>query len=166
MQSTLRSLVIAGIAIALARPSWVTTTSKVATIALVDVSDSISDKQLAAAKQYVDELDKAKGDGSFQVIAFAEKPVVVKKPDRKAVSSAIERHANGGAGTDIQAAMQLAYGMFPQGYHRTSRWVISDGNQTQGDVSIESVSRRKSSASKCRGRRSRRTRRPRSASSA
>ncbi|HEX4450001.1 MAG TPA: VWA domain-containing protein [Kofleriaceae bacterium] len=137
VQSTLRSLVIAGIALALARPSWVTTTSKVATIALVDVSDSISDKQLAAAKQYVDELDKAKGDGSFQVIAFAEKPIVVKKPDGKAVSSAIERHANGGAGTDIQAAMQLAYGMFPQGYLPHIA-IISDGNQTQGDVSIES----------------------------
>ena len=48
--STLRSLVIAGIAIALARPSWITEQSKLATIVLVDVSDSVSDKQLAAAK--------------------------------------------------------------------------------------------------------------------
>ena len=43
----------------------------------------------AAVVGHVDALDQAKGDGSLQVIAFAEKPVVVKKPDRKAVSSAI-----------------------------------------------------------------------------
>jgi len=48
VQATLRSLVIAGIAVALARPSWITETNKVSTIVLVDVSDSVSDKQLDA----------------------------------------------------------------------------------------------------------------------
>src|SRR5215475_11786355 len=59
LQASLRSLVIAGIAIALARPSWVTEQSKVSTIALVDVSDSVSDKQLAAARAYVDQIAAA-----------------------------------------------------------------------------------------------------------
>ncbi len=133
VQATLRSLVIAGIAVALARPSRVTQTSKVSTIVLVDVSDSISDKQLAASKNYVDELAKAKGDGNLQVITFAEKPTVVRGDN---VSSAIARHANGGAGTDTQGAMQLAYGLFPQGFvpHLV---VISDGNQTEGDIAVE-----------------------------
>jgi Ca-activated chloride channel family protein len=135
VQATLRSLVIAGIAIALARPSRVTQTSKVSTIVLVDVSDSISDKQLAASKHFVDELAGTKGDGNLQVITFAEQPTVV-RATAGGLSAAIQRHANGGAGTDTQSAMQLAYGLFPQGFvpHLV---VISDGNQTEGDIAVE-----------------------------
>ncbi len=136
VQATLRGLVIAGVAIALARPSWITQTNKVSTIVLVDVSDSISDKQLDAARHYVDELEKDQGDGNLQLVTFAEKPTAVRRPDSKALSSAIARHAGAGAGTDVQAAMQLAYGLYPDGY--VPRMVIiSDGNQTQGDLAIE-----------------------------
>ncbi len=135
-QATLRSLVIAGIAIALARPSWITEQNKVAAIALVDVSDSVSDKQLAAARGYVDQLAAASGDGNLQLITFAEQPIAVRKVDGKPLSAGIARHPGGGAGTDTQAAMQLAYGMYPDGY--VPRMVIvSDGNQTQGDVAVE-----------------------------
>src|SRR3954463_14910889 len=77
VQATLRSLVVIGVAIALARPSWITEQSKVSTVVLVDVSDSVSDKQLDAAKKYVDELAAAEGDGNLQLITFAEKPTVV-----------------------------------------------------------------------------------------
>ncbi len=138
-QSTLRSLVVAGFAIALARPSWVTQTSKVATIALVDVSDSISDKQLAAAKAYVDQLDAdaAKHDGTLQLVTFAEKPLAIHRDDATAKpSDGVKRHVGAGAGTDVQAAMQLAYGMFPDGF--LPRMVmITDGNQTAGDMAVE-----------------------------
>jgi Ca-activated chloride channel family protein len=136
VQATLRSLVITGIALALARPSWITQTSKVATIALVDVSDSVSDKQLAAAKQYVDDLEASEGTGKLQVVTLAEKPTAVRKEDGKPLSASIVRHANAGAGTDIQAAMQLAYGLYPDGY-LPRMVIISDGNQTQGDVAVE-----------------------------
>ncbi len=137
LQSTLRSLVIAALAIAAARPSWITDTSKVATVVLVDVSDSVSDKQLDAAKKYVDELQAAKGDGNLQVVTFAEKPQVARPKDGSKLSSGITRHTNGGAGTDAQAAMQLAYGLYPDGF--LSRMVlITDGNQTQGDLAVES----------------------------
>jgi len=135
-QATLRSLVIAGIAIALARPSWITEQSKVATIVLVDVSDSVSDKQLAAARGYVDQLAAASGEGNLQLITFAEQPIAVRKADGKPLSAGIARHPGGGAGTDTQAAMQLGYGMYPDGY--VPRMVIvSDGNQTQGDIAVE-----------------------------
>jgi Ca-activated chloride channel homolog len=136
VQATLRSLVVAGLALALARPSWITRTSKLATIALVDVSDSISDHQLAQAKQYVDELEHAQGDGSLQLVTFAEKPRVVRKQDGKPLSASIARHPNGGAGTDIQAAMQLAYGIYPDG-HLPRMVILTDGNQTEGDVAVE-----------------------------
>ncbi len=136
LQSTLRSLVIAAVAIAMARPSWITHDDKVATVVLVDVSDSVSDKQLAAARTYVDELDKSKGDGSLQVITFAEKPRVVHADDGKLDTAKIARHTGADAGTDVQAAMQLAYGLYPEG-HSSRMVILTDGNQTAGDLAIE-----------------------------
>jgi len=137
LQASLRSLVIAGVAIALARPSWITHDDKLATVVLVDVSDSVSDKQLAAARTYVEQLDKAKGDGSLQVITFAEKPTVVRGGGEGTFdTSKIVRHSGGGAGTDVQAAMQLAYGLYPEG-HLPRMVIVSDGNQTLGDLAIE-----------------------------
>jgi len=136
VQATLRSLVIVALAVAASRPSWVTETSKVSTIVLVDVSDSISDKQLDAARRYVDELEKGIPEGDSRAVTLAGRPKVCGPPDGKARSTGIARHQSGGAGTDTQAAMQLAYGLYPDGY--LSRMVIvSDGNQTQGDLAIE-----------------------------
>ncbi|HEU0037322.1 MAG TPA: VWA domain-containing protein [Kofleriaceae bacterium] len=135
LQATLRSLVVAGFAIALARPSWITEQSKVSTVVLVDVSDSVSDRQLDAAKQYVDSLEQAKGDGNLQLITFAERPMVA-RVDSGPLSAAIKRHAGAGAGTDTQAAMQLAYGLYPDGY-LPRMVIVSDGNQTVGDVAVE-----------------------------
>ena len=86
-QATLRSLVIAGIAVALARPSWITEQSKVSTLVLVDVSDSVSDKQLDAARAYVDSIETAAGEGNLQLVTFAEKPLAVRKPEGKPLSS-------------------------------------------------------------------------------
>ena len=57
VQSSFRSLVLAGIAIALARPAWMTSDDKVATVVLADVSESVSDKQLAATSAYIAQLD-------------------------------------------------------------------------------------------------------------
>src|SRR5205814_3623646 len=91
---------------------------------------------LAAAKQYVDQLEDSEGSGNLQLITFAEKPRVVRKPDSDRLSAAVGRHAGGSAGTDIQAAMQLAYGIYPSGYVQRMV-IISDGNQTQGDAAVE-----------------------------
>ncbi len=151
VQSTVRSLVVAGIAVALARPSWVTRDSKVATVALIDVSDSVSDAQLEAARTYLSQLAKAKGEGSLQVITFAEKPRVERADGAAyplarhralgaatdATGKAAKAATTGGAGTDIQSAMQLGYGLYPDGY-LPRMVVISDGNQTTGDIAVES----------------------------
>ncbi|MEZ4400527.1 MAG: VWA domain-containing protein [Kofleriaceae bacterium] len=137
VQATVRTLVVAVAALALARPTWVTRDSKVATVVLVDVSASVSDAQLAAARRYVDDLEAAKGDGWITVVTFAEKPLVAARTDGH---FQIARHttgaAKGSAGTDVQAAIQLGYGLFPAG--RLPRMVVvSDGNQTRGDVVTE-----------------------------
>jgi Ca-activated chloride channel homolog len=136
LQSSLRSLVVIGVALALARPTWITEQSKVSTVVLVDVSDSVSDKQLDAARRYVDQLQAATGDGNLQLVTFAEKPKVVRAEDDKTLSQSIARHGGAGAGTDTQAAMQLAYGLYPDGY-LPRMVIVSDGNQTVGDVAIE-----------------------------
>ncbi len=133
-QAGLRSLVFIGIAVALARPAWTTTDDKVATVVLVDVSDSVSDKQLDAARGYVADLAKARGENDkLFLVSFAERPQVIRGADPQAIA----RHPGAGAGTDIQAAVQLAYGLFPTGY-LPRMIVVSDGNQTRGDVFVES----------------------------
>ncbi|MEZ4368988.1 MAG: VWA domain-containing protein [Kofleriaceae bacterium] len=145
VQATLRTLVIAAIGVALARPSWVTRDSKVATVALVDVSDSVSEPQLAAARRFLGELAAARGEGSLQVVTFAEKPRVERAEGgtyplarHQAAPGAGGKAASAaGAGTDIQAAMQLAYGLYPDG-HLPRMVILSDGNQTTGDVAVES----------------------------
>ena len=133
LQSVLRSLVIAAIALALARPSWITRDDRIATVLVVDVSDSVSDPQLEAARRYVEAMAAARGEGDLQVVTFAEKPRVVRS---ESGTFAITRHAKAGAGTDIQAAMQLAYGLYPDG-HLPRLVIVSDGNQTAGDVLTE-----------------------------
>jgi Ca-activated chloride channel homolog len=133
VQSAVRSLLIAGIAVALARPAWTTRDDKVATVALVDVSESVSDRQLEAARKYVDELRAARGpDDRLYVVTFAERPRLV----RDGASDSIGRHPGAGQGTDIQSAIQLGYGLYPPGY-LPRMVIISDGNQTGGDLLSE-----------------------------
>jgi Ca-activated chloride channel family protein len=132
--TTVRSLLVVGLAIALARPVWTTSDDKVATVVLVDVSASIPDEQIAEARRYVESFEKAKRDqDKLYVITLAERPRVV----RIAQGEKIERHDKEGAGTNLQAAMQLAYGLYPDG-HMPRMVLVSDGNQTAGDVLVES----------------------------
>jgi Ca-activated chloride channel homolog len=131
----LRSVVVLGAAIALARPVWTTTDDRVATAVLVDVSDSISDGQLDAARRYVEELQAAKRETDrLLVVSFADKPRAVRLEEGETIERPPE--GAGRAGTDIQAAVQLAYGLFPDG-HLPRVVVVSDGNQTRGDLTQE-----------------------------
>lgn len=134
LATVIRSALIVGLATALARPVWTTVDDKVATVVVVDVSASIPDEQLEEARRYVEAFDKARRqDDRLYVITFAERPRVV----RMGAGEKIERHDKEGAGSNIQAAMQLAYGLYPDGY--VPRMVlVTDGNQTSGDVLVES----------------------------
>src|SRR5262249_48383416 len=79
-------------------------------------------------------LAQQEGDGNLQLVTFAEKPTVRRKSDGP-LSASIVRHAGGGAGTDTQAAMQLAYGLYPDGY-LPRMVIVSGGNQTVGDGAL------------------------------
>ena len=132
--TAVRSVLIAGLAVALARPVWTTRDDKVATVLLVDVSASMTDQQLERSRAYIEEYRKAKrDDDKLYLVSFAERPRVVRMDD----GEELERHKDGAAGTNIQAAMQLAYGLYPDG-HLPRLVIVSDGNQTAGDVLVES----------------------------
>jgi Ca-activated chloride channel homolog len=132
--TVVRSVLVVGLATALARPVWTNVDDKVATVVVVDVSLSIPDAQLEEARRYLEAFDKARRpDDRLYVITFAERPRVVRLDD----GETIQRHDKEGAGSNIQAAMQLAYGLYPDGY--LPRMVlVTDGNQTAGDVLVES----------------------------
>jgi Ca-activated chloride channel family protein len=133
------------IALGLSRLARTATTEKVCTVYLIDVSDSITDEAIGDARAYVANAwkDKPK-DAIVKVVTFARRPRLVepdeKKPDDPPV---IDRHldASGkrgelGAGTNLQAALQLAYGLFQPGYLKRAV-LLSDGVQTDGDVLAE-----------------------------
>ncbi len=136
----LRAALVAALALALARPARTTESAKVSTVFLVDVSESVTDAALADARAIVDAAWRARGDHDVQLVAFARHPRVVPLDAEAASIPPITRpaaHAAGamdpGAGTDLEAALQLAYGLFPPGHLRRAV-LLSDGVQTEGDA--------------------------------
>jgi Ca-activated chloride channel family protein len=137
LQATMRTLVIAAAAIALARPTWVTRDSKVATVVLVDVSESVSDKQLgrrgATSTSWRSRQGRRLDQGGDLRREAAGRGAQGGAGSSRATPPA---PAKGGAGTDVQAAIQLAYGLYPPG-HLPRMMVVTDGNQTRGDLVSE-----------------------------
>ncbi|MSP63478.1 MAG: VWA domain-containing protein, partial [Myxococcales bacterium] len=140
-----RSLLVASLALALARPSVSAERRTVCTVALVDASDSVSERQLADAIAFVDELRRTQGEHQLHLVAFAGRPRVVPlpppgtplPPDLARSLRPISWGAKGDA-SDLQAALQLAYGLYPPGVIRRAV-LLSDGNQTQGDLLAEAA---------------------------
>ena len=139
----LRSLLITALALALARPARTSESSLVSTVLLVDVSESVTDESLGDARAIVQAAWQARGENDVRLVAFARHPRVVPIDDDIEAIPAISRHASAagavesaGAGTDLEAALQLAYGLFPPGHLRRAV-LVSDGAQTEGDLLAE-----------------------------
>jgi Mg-chelatase subunit ChlD len=140
--------------LALARPVRSANSDKIAVVYVVDVSDSVSDEAIADAQKFLeDAFAKKRKDDVVKVVTFAVRPRLVETTvleDGTAKAPKIERHVpppdappgpDGkperlGAGSNLQAALQLAYGLYPPGYLRRAV-LISDGVQTDGDVLAE-----------------------------
>lgn len=140
----LRTAFVVLLAIGLGRVAKTAYSTKVCTVHVVDVSESIPDEALADAQAAIDKAWNERGEGEIRVITFAVRPRVIgasDPADKQASPPKIERHdAAGerihGAGSNVQAALQLAYGLYPQGYLK--RVVLySDGVQTAGDALAE-----------------------------
>ncbi|HXN33082.1 MAG TPA: VWA domain-containing protein [Polyangiaceae bacterium] len=135
----LRVAFVAVLALGLARLARSATTQKVCTVYLVDVSDSVADAALDDARAEVQKgLDAKLGNDLVRLVTFAKRPRVVPVDDGgKVIAPRIERHGQGlGTATDIASALQLAYGLYPEGYLRRAV-ILSDGVQTDGDLLAE-----------------------------
>lgn len=134
----LRSAILLVLILALARPSISAFEQRICSVFVVDVSDSISDDQLRHAHKVVQDAWQGRGENDVRLITFATSPQVVELPDGAAAVPPLGRHqrTRGGQESDIQAAIQHAYGLFPAG--RLPRIVlISDGNETRGSLQEE-----------------------------
>jgi uncharacterized membrane protein len=164
LQSTLRTLVLAGLALALARPAIRRDASQISAVALVDVSDSISDRNLAEERRLIGALEQAiarrpLGRGiPLRVVCFATSPEEIASATTGAgadvrANPAVDSNGNvnanakvnaiarfsapdAGAGTDIALALGLGAGLFdPAGIPRLL--ILSDGEATSGDALAE-----------------------------
>ncbi|MBI5482427.1 MAG: VWA domain-containing protein, partial [Deltaproteobacteria bacterium] len=135
LSAAVRSLVVVGLALALARPALTRYDTRTVTVYLVDVSDSVGDGQLAAARGQVERAVRERGEHVVRLITFARRPRVVDIPERGPVPP-LARHAGAGDATDLAAAVRLAYGLFDE--DRLRRIVVlSDGAETDGDLVAE-----------------------------
>ncbi|MEM9194594.1 MAG: VWA domain-containing protein, partial [Myxococcota bacterium] len=134
----LRGLLIATLTLALARLSRTTEATKVSTIFLVDVSDSVTDEGLEEARRHVTAAYEAKGENDVQLVTFAKDARVVSISEGVTAIEGLARPEDPDSltGSNLQAALQLAYGLFPPGHLRRVV-LISDGGQTEGDLLAE-----------------------------
>lgn len=153
----LRIAFVVLLALGLSRLARTATTQKIATVYLVDVSESVPDAALEDARAEITKaLVEKPEDAIVRVVTFAKRPRVVPLEDGAKTAPLLERHdiapsedastktasrdrpvrSGLGAATDIASAMQLAYGLFPSGYLRHAV-VLSDGVQTDGDILAE-----------------------------
>ena len=135
----LRTALAATLALAVARLARTTDATRISTVFLVDVSDSVTDEALADAREAVQEAWDARGENDVQLVTFARGARAVALPRDLEEVPALERHAepaDAGRGSNLQAALQLTYGLFPPGHLRRVV-LISDGGQTEGDLLAE-----------------------------
>jgi len=140
LSTAMRALVVLLLGGALARPSTIVEEKRVATVLLVDVSDSIVDAQLDKARAFIAEARAARrGDDVLRLVTFARRPRLAELPDDdKAPVPPIAalRHAGEGDGSDLAAALRLAYALYPPGTIRRAV-LLTDGNETEGSVAAE-----------------------------
>lgn len=134
LSAIVRSLLIAAVAIALARPASPWHSSRVSAVFLVDASDSVSDDQLEASRRFVEEARRHAAAGEAHLVTFARRPRVVALGDQPLAP--IERHAGAGDATNVEAAMQLGTALFAPATLRRLV-LLSDGRETEGATIAE-----------------------------
>jgi Ca-activated chloride channel homolog len=145
----LRGSLLVLLALALARPFTTHHSSEVASAFLVDVSDSVSDEAINNALTSIrGHLEQAPADAEVSLISFAARPEIHSLPTTPRAASqvlpSVEVLRGGTAGaakrdgtaTNIQAALQLAYGVLPSSKLRRVL-IYSDGAETIGDIAAE-----------------------------
>ncbi len=152
LQLFMRSLLLLAISLALAQPALLGERHKISLVALVDVSDSMAEKQLAAAQKRLEELRQLtrKSGDDLHVLTFAQKPRLLPLPSAEQALPPLENarastDVSGNTGrqaTNLAGALQLSYGLHAPNTLRRAV-LFSDGNQTEGDVLAEALNSRR-----------------------
>jgi hypothetical protein len=137
---------LAALAVALARPVTNVETQKTCTVFVLDVSESITDEALEQARGTLQAaLRELPPDNCSRLITFASRPrlesLSPQSPNSGGEGDALRipelpalRHDKAESqGSNLQAALELAYGVFPPGTLKRA-WIFSDGLETEGDV--------------------------------
>jgi Ca-activated chloride channel homolog len=129
------------VALSLSRLVREAETSRVCSVFLVDVSDSVSDAALADAQGVLQRASARKrSDDLLKVITFARRPRLLELGPNGELPNLLEargpRGSENGGDSNLEAALQLSYGVFPPGYLKHAL-LLSDGMETQGDVLAE-----------------------------
>jgi uncharacterized membrane protein len=129
-----RCVLVLLIALALARPERLASSTRVSAVALFDVSDSVSDRDLAASEQLLAALRAAHGANSFAAFSFATEAHALPGTDSKLARPS----GPGGSTSDLEHAIQLAYSAL-EGNALQRLLVVSDGHETRGELLREAT---------------------------
>src|SRR6185503_3399495 len=143
LQAAVRSLLLAALALALARPVISTGSSRLSIVYLVDTSHSIATKSVTDAADRIDAIaSELKPDHSSIVVFGADAAVIATTAELRAIAaksptdttaSAVRREA-----TDLEQALHQARAELRPGY--VPRVILfSDGRETTGDSSEATV---------------------------
>lgn len=146
VQTAVRSLLVASLALALARPVILTSSTRDAVVYLVDVSHSIAGPSLEVAARAIEEIDAALRPAHSRILAFGTEAVPVddtavlrrlarpaERTDDTPAAVAVDR-----GGTDLEAALLAARGELPPD-HVPHVVLFSDGRPTAGDTDLAVV---------------------------
>ncbi len=139
-QSIVRSLVLAFLALALARPIVSAGSGRLSVVYLVDVSHSIDVAEITAAAKQIDDLNAAVRPGHFRIVAFGMDAAALENTDalRRLATTTVDPAKPpvviDRSGTDLEAALTFARGALEAG--SIPRIVLfSDGRPTSGSLS-------------------------------
>ena len=130
LQTVLRALVFSAAVLAMAGPELRGAARGVSLVIAADVSDSVADDALAAARAQIGRAAHAaalRGDPAVRVVRFAAEPEEI-APDR-----ALQRMPAGGEATDPALALGLAAGLVDT-TAVPRLLLLSDGLATRGDL--------------------------------
>ena len=133
-----RALLVSALAMALAGVAVILPADRLATVFVVDVSDSVGNTGRADALAFVRHALEERPEGDVAgVVAFGKDALVERLPDELTDLDRITSTPVRGA-TDIGAALRLAAALFPDAaQHRIV--LLSDGNDTTGTGQVEAA---------------------------
>jgi Ca-activated chloride channel homolog len=138
VQTIVRSLILASLAVGLARPVVSSRSSRQSIVYLVDVSHSVAGHAVEAAARKIDEVNRTLRPSHSRVVAFGKTAIALSSTDALRQLAQIRTdapHEDGldRGGTDIEAALQAARGELAA-EHVPRIVLFSDGRATAGDA--------------------------------